>query len=204
LILRKQITLNNKEKQKARIYTGTGDRGKTSLFSGERVPKSLERVETYGDVDELNSILGILVSTLPEDLLEFSEEIQRFQSDLLHVGAWLATTPDSPFSAELMEISDEQIAWLEEAIDRMEEKLPALRSFIIPGGHHSAACAHMARTICRRAERHVVRLIAEGHESNTESLRGVIVFLNRLSDYLFVFARYCNLMMGVPDTLWKK
>ncbi len=196
--------MDESEKKKARIYTGTGDRGRTSLFSGERVPKSLERVEAYGDVDELNSILGILAGTLPEEISELGEEIQQFQSDLLHLGAWLATTPDSPSSAALMEISDEQIGRLEAAIDRMEEKLPTLRSFILPGGHGSAAYAHMARTVCRRAERHVVRLIAEAHESNAESLRGVIIFLNRLSDYLFVLARYCNQMLGVPDTLWKK
>jgi cob(I)alamin adenosyltransferase len=196
--------LNDKEKQKARIYTGTGDHGRTSLFSGERVPKNFERVEAYGDVDELNSILGIIASTLPEEVSKLGGEIQQFQSDLLHVGAWLATTPDSPFSADLMEIGHKQISRLEEAIDRMEENLPTLRSFIIPGGHASAAYAHMARTVCRRAERHVVRLTAEAHDSNPESLRGVIIFLNRLSDHLFVFARYCNLMMGVPDTLWKK
>ena len=198
------ITLNDKEKQKARIYTGTGDRGRTSLFSGERVPKNFERVEAYGDVDELNSILGILAGALPEEISELGREIQQFQSDLLHVGAWLATTPDSPFSADLMEITDEQITRLEGAIDKLEENLPTLRSFIIPGGHASAAYAHMARTVCRRAERHVVRLTAEAHDTNPESLRGVITFLNRLSDYLFVFARYCNQAMGVPDTLWKK
>ena len=196
--------MNDKGKQKARIYTGTGDRGRTSLFSGERVPKSFERVEAYGDVDELNSILGILAGVLPEEISELGEEIQQFQSDLLHVGAWLATTPGSPFSTALIEIGDKQISRLEEAMDRMEENLPTLRSFIIPGGHGSAAYAQMARTVCRRAERHVVRLITEGHESHAESLGGVIIFLNRLSDYLFVFARYCNQMMGVPDTLWKK
>jgi cob(I)alamin adenosyltransferase len=196
--------LNDKEKKKARIYTGTGDRGRTSLFSGERVPKNFKRVEAYGDVDELNSILGILAGILPEDISELGEEIQQIQSNLLHVGAWLATTPESPSSAALTEISDEQINRLEAAIDRMEEKLPTLRSFILPGGHISASWSHLARTVCRRAERHVVRLIAEAHDSNPESLRGVIVFLNRLSDYLFVLARYCNQMMGVPDTLWKK
>jgi cob(I)alamin adenosyltransferase len=201
---RKQTTLNDREKQKAKIYTGTGDRGKTSLFSGERVPKNFERVEAFGDVDELNSILGILAGALSEELSEFREEIQQFQSDLLHSGAWLATVPDSPFSTALTEIGEEQISRLEEAIDRMEEQLPALRSFIIPGGHLSAAYAHMARTVCRRAERHVVELVADARGSRSESLSGVIVFLNRLSDYLFVFARYCNLRMGVPDILWEK
>lgn len=193
----------SKEK-KAKIYTGTGDRGRTSLFSGERVPKSIERVEAYGDVDELNSILGILTGAFPEEISELGKEIQQFQSDLLHLGAWLATTPGSPSSATLIEISDEQINRLEIAIDRIEGKLPTLRSFILPGGHVSAAYAHMARTVCRRAERHVVRLIAEAHERDTENLRGVIIFLNRLSDYLFVLARYCNRAMGVPDTIWEK
>lgn len=196
--------LADNEEKKARIYTGTGDRGMTSLFSGERVPKSLERVEAYGDVDELNSILGILMSTLPGELSELGKEIQNFQSDLLHLGAWLATTPESPSSDTLTEISSEQINRLEAAIDRIEGKLPTLRSFIIPGGHTSAAYAHMARTVCRRAERHVVRLITDAQDSNSESLRSVIIYLNRLSDYLFVVARYCNQMMGVPDTLWKK
>ena len=192
------------EEKKARIYTGTGDRGMTSLFSGERVPKSFERVDAYGDVDELNSVLGALVGALPEQISEVGEEIKQIQSDLLHIGAWLATTPQSPSSASLFEITDEKITQLEAAIDRLEGKLPTLRSFIIPGGHTSSAWAHVARTVCRRAERHVVRLILDAPDAHTESLHGVIVFLNRLSDYLFVLARYCNLVMGVPDTLWNK
>jgi cob(I)alamin adenosyltransferase len=103
-----------------------------------------------------------------------------------------------------VEITDEHITLLEAAIDRLEGELPTLRSFIIPGGHPSSAWAHVARTVCRRAERHVVRLILDAPDAHTESLRGVIVFLNRLSDYLFVLARYCNLVMGVPDSIWKK
>ena len=196
--------LNDTEKKKSGIYTGTGDRGMTSLFSGERVPKSLERVEAYGDVDELNSALGVLVGALPEQIADAREEIKQFQSDLLHVGAWLATTPHSPSSASLEEITDKHITLLEVAIDRIEGQLPTLRSFIIPGGHPSSAWAHVARTVCRRAERHVVRLVLDAPDAHTESLHGVIVFLNRLSDYLFVLARYCNLVMGVPDILWKK
>jgi cob(I)alamin adenosyltransferase len=199
-----ESALNEMEKKKARIYTGTGDRGMTSLFSGERVPKSFERVDAYGDVDELNSVLGALVGALPEQISEVGEAIKQIQSDLLHIGAWLATTPQSPSSASLLEITDEQITQLEAAIDRLEGKLPTLGSFIIPGGHTSSAWAHVARTVCRRAERHVVRLILDAPDAHTESLRGVIVFLNRLSDYLFVLARYCNLVMGVPDTLWNK
>ena len=199
-----ETALNETEKKKAKIYTGTGDRGMTSLFSGERVPKSFERVEAYGDVDELNSVLGVLVGALPEQISEVIEELKQFQSDLLHVGAWLATTPQSPSSASLVEITDKHVTLLEAAVDRLEGELPTLRNFIIPGGHPSSAWAHVARTVCRRAERHVVRLVLDAPDAQTESLRGVIVFLNRLSDYLFVLARYCNFVMGVPDTLWKK
>jgi cob(I)alamin adenosyltransferase len=177
-----------------KIYTGGGDRGKTSLFSGERVNKSDLRVEAYGDVDELNSLLGTL-----------SGEIQRIQSDLLHIGAWLAVTPGSPASQELQDISREQTKGLEATIDRLEEELPALKDFLLPGGHVSAAWAHVARAVCRRAERHVVRLLAGTAEDETSlQLRGVVTYLNRLSDYLFVLARYCNKIQGQPDTIWKK
>jgi cob(I)alamin adenosyltransferase len=185
-----------------KIYTGTGDRGTTSLFSGERVSKNHVRIEAYGDVDELNAVLGALVATLPQGQAELAEEIQRLQSDLLHIGAWLATTPLSPSLDVLEKITAEQITRLELAIDRLEEDLPALRGFILPGGHISAAWAHVARTVCRRAERHVVRLSEESSE-NQATLGEVIVYLNRLSDYLFVLARYCNHMAGVPDTLWE-
>jgi cob(I)alamin adenosyltransferase len=186
-----------------KIYTGTGDRGTTSLFSGERVSKSHVRIEAYGDVDELNAVLGVLVATLPQGQAELAEEIQQIQSDLLHIGAWLATTPASPSLDVLEKITAAQITSLELAIDRLEEELPALRGFIIPGGHISAAWAHVARTVCRRAERHVVRLSEESSE-NQAALREVIVYLNRLSDYLFVLARYCNQIAGVADILWKK
>lgn len=188
-----------------KIYTGSGDRGKTSLFSGERVTKSHERIEAYGDVDELNSVLGAIVASLPEEETNLIQEIQNIQSDLLHVGAWLATTSESPSLKLIEEITDDHINALEQAIDRMDEKLPPLKDFILPGGHISAAWAHLARTICRRAERHVVRLAATPEENKlTDQLRGVLVFINRLSDYLFVLARYCNRIRGVPDTVWKK
>lgn len=188
-----------------KIYTRTGDRGKTSLFSGERVPKHTGRVEAYGEVDELNSILGALAASLPQEKPELLEEIQRIQSDLLHIGAWLATTSDSPLIQELKPISEKSSRFLEQAIDRMEEALPILRSFILPGGHVSSAWAHVARTVCRRTERHVVRLTANPDEGDTlERLRGVIMYLNRLSDYLFLFARRCNALFGVPDILWKR
>jgi cob(I)alamin adenosyltransferase len=188
-----------------KIYTGTGDKGKTSLFSGERVPKFAQRVEAYGDVDELNSVLGELIAILPEELQEPSDEIRGIQSDLLHAGGWLAVTPDSPSTRELQEITEEHIKKLENAIERMESGLPDLKGFLLPGGHISAAKAHVARSVCRRAERHVVKLLDGSDQAeSSDQLRRVITYLNRLSDYLFVLARQLNRLHGVHDELWKK
>ena len=188
-----------------KIYTGSGDRGKTSIFSGERVSKSHRRVEAYGDVDELNSFLGGLVASLPSEESDLVQEIERIQSDLLQIGAWLSIAPGSPLSEELVEITEEQSKVLEAAIDRMEEGLPDLKDFLLPGGHMSAAWAHVARAVCRRAERHVVRLAATSAEAaESRQLAGSIVYLNRLSDYLFVLARYCNKMQNVSDKIWTK
>jgi cob(I)alamin adenosyltransferase len=188
-----------------KIYTGSGDRGKTSLFSGERVSKADLRVEAYGDVDELNSFLGGLVAALPPAEVELAEEIEQIQSVLLHIGARLAVEPGSPVSAELKEITQEHSKGLERAIDRIEEGLPTLKDFILPGGHISAAWAHLARAVCRRAERHVVNLSTiQTGIGDTEQLINVIVYLNRLSDYLFVVARLCNKIYGLSDTLWTK
>jgi cob(I)alamin adenosyltransferase len=181
-----------------KIYTGSGDRGRTSLFSGERVSKSNPRVEAYGDVDELNSILGVLLTSLPSNQTRLAKEIQRIQADLFHVGGWLAITPGSPVSGDLKKITEEHSQTLEKAIDRMEKNLPTLRDFLLPGGHISSAWAHMARAVCRRAERRVVGLEDAGQ------LSSVIVYLNRLSDYLFVLARHCNRLQGLTDTIWQK
>ncbi len=186
-----------------KVYTGTGDQGITSLFSGERVAKSHTRIEANGDVDELNSVLGVLEATLSTELAHLGAEIQRIQSHLLHLGAWLATTPDSPSVELLAEIDAQAALALERAIDRMVEPLPALAGFILPGGRMAAAWAHVARTVCRRAERHVVRLLEESNEGKAgEELRKAVVYLNRLSDYLFVLARYCNWLGHVPDVAW--
>jgi cob(I)alamin adenosyltransferase len=188
-----------------KIYTGSGDRGKTSLLSGERVSKADLRVEAYGDVDELNSILGGIVAALPPTEAELAKEIQKIQSVLLYIGACLAVTPGSPVSAELEEITEEDSKALEDAIDRIDGSLPPLKEFILPGGHISAAWAHLARAVCRRAERHVVNLSAiQTGTVGSEQLRHVIVYLNRLSDYLFVLARLCNKIHGISDTMWKK
>ena len=184
-----------------KTYVGSGDRGRTSLLSGERVEKSHARIEAVGEVDELNSVLGALIATLPEKQGELSGELQGIQADLVHVGAWLATSPGSPTLEMLQEIGPNHTKALEAAIDRLEAALPPLRSFIFPGGHPTAAWAHIARAVCRRAERHVLRLTAG---ELAERLGAVITYLNRLSDYLFVLARFCNSLHGIPDKVWQK
>jgi cob(I)alamin adenosyltransferase len=162
-------------------------------------------VETFGEVDELNAILGVLISLLPYDDPHAADELQRIQSDLLHVGAWLATTPDSPALRDLKPMSMDYIHRVEKGIDRMAESLPELKHFILPGGHISAAYAHVARTVCRRAERHVVKLTDDPDEKkNPERLRMIITYLNRLSDYLFILSRHCNRKHGMPEAQWKR
>lgn len=187
-----------------KIYTKRGDRGKTSLLSGERVFKSHKRIEAYGDVDELNSLLGAIAAVVPPESLDVIEEIHKIQSDLVHMSAWLATSPGSPSVAYLKEISTHSARALEEAIDRMEKELPPLKHFILPGGHISSALAHVARTVCRRAERHATFLDEQTSDSITSrQLDEILVFLNRLSDYLFLLARYCNKLNGVSDIEWR-
>ncbi len=188
-----------------KIYTGGGDHGKTSLFSGERVTKSSDRIEAYGDIDELNAFLGLLATHLPEDGNLLVEDIRTLQSDLFNIGAWLATTPESADTRLLNEISMDKVKFMESAIDRMEEKLEPLHNFILPAGHPAAAAAHVARTVCRRAERRVVHLLEKTADTQLPaSVQILRIYLNRLSDYLFVFARYCNFISGVRDISWKK
>jgi cob(I)alamin adenosyltransferase len=186
-----------------KIYTGTGDKGKTSLFSGERVTKADSRIDAYGDLDELNSILGALTAHLSAEE-ELAAELQQIQSDLFQAGAWLATSPDSAAIDSLKEISADQVAFLEKAIDRFENELPTLKSFILPGGHITAAWAHMARTVCRRCERKVVPLLSKITKVKAaEPYQRLLIFLNRLSDYLFMLARHCNHIYGVSDKPWR-
>ena len=186
-----------------KIYTGTGDKGKTSLFSGERVSKADSRIDAYGDLDELNSILGALTAHLSAQQ-EMTAELQQIQCDLFQGGAWLATHPESAAIGTLREISAEQIDFLEKAIDRFEKELPELKSFILPGGHITAAWAHVARTVCRRCERKVVPLVSKMAKGKVaEPYQRLLVYLNRLSDYLFMLARQCNHIKGVSDKPWK-
>jgi cob(I)alamin adenosyltransferase len=188
-----------------KIYTGGGDQGKTSLFSGERVFKAHARIDAYGDVDELNSVLGALAAALPVQAVEIGTLIARLQADLMKAGAWLATSPGSPALAQIEALTAADAAALEAAIDRLDAGLPPLRSFILPGGHPAAAWAHIARTVCRRAERRVVGLDgSEADPARQDHYAGLLVYLNRLSDYLFVLARHLNHVTGTPDRIWKR
>jgi len=184
---------------------GSGDKGKTSLFSGERVSKSHARIEACGDVDELNSAIGALASSLPEQGADLAETINSVQSTLLVAGALLGTTSSSPSAASLRRVTDVVISALESDTDRISGVLPRLRGFLLPGGHISACWAHLARTICRRAERRVVSLIESKEGAGAQGgLAEVAVYLNRLSDWLFCVARYCNSVAGTAEDLWKK
>jgi cob(I)alamin adenosyltransferase len=187
-----------------KIYTKTGDKGKTSLFSGERVSKAASRVEAYGEVDELNSVLGALAASVAGDNAKVGRAVEQVQRDLFCVGGKLATTPDSPAFEDLPDLAEGAVKRLEAEIDDMEKALPPLRGFILPGGHPSACWAHVARTVCRRAERRLVAML-EAREVGPEGdgLARMGAYLNRLSDHLFVLARYCNHVNGVADTLWE-
>lgn len=184
-----------------KIYTKTGDKGETSLVDGGRVKKTHPRVEAYGTVDELNSTLGICVSLLTEGK-ELSEKIQtktliKIQNDLFNLGSHLACSK-TEVKAKLPTVNESDISLLEREMDQMTKELPPLKEFILPGGHPLSSNLHLARTICRRAERRVVDLAEEQSELLS------IQFLNRLSDYLFVLARYVNFKAGLNDITWKK
>jgi len=153
-------------------------------------------------VDELNSYLGLLVSNLPAEEEEIIEEIRHIQSLLFHIGARLSSSPSSPLLQSLRKLQQEDIRGLEQIIDRIENRLPPLTEFILPGGHPCAAVAHVSRAVCRRAERRVAALAGHGSERGEPDT--VLIYLNRLSDYLFVLARYVNHITGVAETVWKR
>jgi len=156
-------------------------------------------------VDELNAVLGALAATLSDEDPKVAREIQEIQSTLFHVGAFLVTTPGSVLADSLKPIEDEQIKSLETAIDRMDALLPSLTGFILPAGHASATWAHIARTVCRRAERHAISFLGEtAEEMRSAAHERLLVYMNRLSDYLFVLSRYCNRIMGVHEIPWKR
>ncbi len=180
-----------------KIYTKTGDAGDTGLFGGGRVGKDHPRVEAYGDVDELNAVIGMARSAEP--LPRIDEVLVPIQRDLFSVGAILATPKLEKMREQLEKarIDEARITELEGAIDACERELEPLRSFIVPGGTHKAAALHVARTVCRRAERRVVHLQRE-----VEIPEIVIRYLNRLSDLLFMLARVANKHSGRGEVTW--
>lgn len=175
-----------------KIYTRTGDLGQTSLFGGARVAKNDARIEAYGTVDELSSFLGVArASGVPAEVERVLEQVQR---DLFDIGAHLA----SPGTSRFPGVDPQRIADLENAIDAMERELAPLKNFILPAGTLAAAQLHVARTVCRRAERCVVAL----HDESAATM-STVAYLNRLSDTLFVAARFANRRTGVADVEWK-
>lgn len=187
-----------------RIYTKTGDKGDTGLFGGQRVAKDDLRVEAYGTTDELNAVIGVAHATCTDP--ELCGLLLSLQADLFQLGSDLATPPEEKTQrgrATIRRISTEDSERLESLIDRWESELEPLRTFILPGGHPSAAALHQARAVCRRAERRTVTLM-RSNASTEEPLvsEHVLIYLNRLSDLLFVLARAANRRHCVSDTPW--
>ena len=180
-----------------KIYTKTGDLGKTSLIGGTKVPKSHIRIESYGTIDELNSFIG-LVNDYLEDTSS-KTALKEIQDRLFTIGSSLAVDPEKEPLMKIPDLREEDITWLEKQIDSMNEVLPVMKSFILPGGHVAISTAHIARCVCRRAERICVHMQQE--ELFVDPL--VIKYLNRLSDYLFVLSRYIGHLLQVAEVAWK-
>jgi cob(I)alamin adenosyltransferase len=180
-----------------KIYTRTGDQGETGLFGGGRVGKDHPRVEAYGEVDELNSVLGVVRATAPTGF--FDDLLQDIQRDLFAIGGQLATPDPDPVRSALEKaaLDTERVATFERTIDEADRELPPLRAFVLPAGSAKASVLHLARTVCRRAERRVVLLKRSQAVPET-----FIVYLNRLSDLLFTLARLANHRSGVGDVTW--
>lgn len=185
-----------------KIYTKTGDKGETSLFTGQRVSKNDPFIEALGTVDECNSAIGAAVSSLPreEKFEKVLEQLLIIQHALFDLGASLATPRTKANNAKIdkTRFDQEEIELIEKWIDEMDQELTELKTFILPGGHPAGAMLHLARSICRRAERRVVPLT--GHADVSEK---VIRYLNRLSDYLFMCSRIVNYHAGSPETKWR-
>lgn len=179
-----------------KIYTKTGDKGTTSLIGGTKVLKSHIRIESYGTVDELNSWTGVIIDHITD--AKTRETLRQIQDRLFTIGSSLACDPEKEPKLKIPDLHKEDVSFLEQEIDRMNETLPEMKSFILPGGHSAASFAHVARCVCRRAERICVGMQAEGME--VEPL--VLQYLNRLSDYLFTVARHIAHLSGGEEIKW--
>lgn len=180
-----------------KIYSKTGDLGKTSLIGGTKVFKSHLRIESYGTVDELNSYIGVVNDMSTDDQSRLM--LKEIQDRLFTIGASLACDPDKETLLRIPDLKEQDIELLENEIDRMTEVLPTMKSFILPGGHLAVSTTHVVRCICRRAERICVHM----QETNMFIDPLVIKYLNRLSDYLFVLARYTGHLLHIAEVAWK-
>lgn len=178
----------------SKIYTKTGDKGTTSLIGGTKVPKSHLRIEAYGTVDELNSYIGLCKDLINDNSV--NSILQEIQDRLFTIGSSLACDPVKELKMKIPDLKEEDVALLEKEIDRMNEIIPPMKSFVLPGGHPTVSHLHIARCVCRRAERCCVRL-----DEETEPV--ILKYLNRLSDYLFVLARYMSHSLNIPEIPWK-
>jgi cob(I)alamin adenosyltransferase len=185
----------------ARIYTKHGDQGQSSLVGGERVNKNHPRLNAYGTVDELCSHLGFIASLLKDKNKDFSSLIKsifKIQNELFQIGSLLACAKPE-IKKQLPNLTETHVLFVEHEIDSMEKELPKLKNFIIPGGLTASCSAHIARTVCRRAEREIFTLIEEGQEKDSII---ILKYINRLSDFLFVSARWINHKEGIEDQIW--
>lgn len=184
-----------------KIYTKTGDKGETSLFTGKRVPKNDPYIDALGTVDECNSAIGASLAFLPSSLPQIREQLTSIQHSLFDLGAALATPRTSATSSKIAKtrFDHEAVKQIENWIDALDKELPPLKTFILPGGHPSGSMLHLARAICRRCERLVVPI-----NQHTDVSDDVLMFLNRLSDYLFVVSRFVNHHLHCPETLWEQ
>ena len=180
-----------------KIYTKTGDKGTTSLIGGTKVLKSDLRIEAYGTVDELNSYIGLCRDLITDE--SGKKTLREIQDRLFTIGSSLACDPEKEPKMKIPDLKEEDIHFLEKEIDRMDETLPEMKHFILPGGHPTISYIHIARCVCRRAERCCVRLQKE----TNEEYPSVLKYLNRLSDYLFILARYISHLLNAEEIPWK-
>lgn len=179
-----------------KIYTKTGDKGETSLLSGERVEKTNARIEAYGTVDELNAWVGVLRDSIQDETV--NSQLTYIQDKLFTAGSHLATHPENKRDFNLPDITNEHIDMLEKAMDTMDSELPPMRNFVLPGGHIAVSNTHVCRTVCRRAERRVIDVMNQGKVNEI-----IVQYLNRLSDYFFVLSRFVAQKNNATETPWK-